>query len=39
MFGALRLQMWQYEVYGPSGTEVPSPEVIETLLHKMAAVA
>jgi hypothetical protein len=39
MLGALRLQMWQYEVFGPSGTEAPSPEVIETLLHKMAAVA
>src|SRR5437764_14998687 len=23
-------------VFGPSGTETPSPEVIETLLHKMA---
>ena len=39
MLGALRLQMWQHEVFGPSGTEAPSPEVIETLLHKMAAVA
>jgi hypothetical protein len=39
MFGALRLQMWHYDVFGPSGTEAPSPEVIETLLHKMAAVA
>ena len=39
MLGALRLQMWQYEIYGSSGTEAPSPEVIETLLHKMAAVA
>jgi hypothetical protein len=39
MLGALRLQMWQYEVFGPSGTEVPSPEVVETLLNKMAAVA
>jgi hypothetical protein len=39
MLGALRLQMWEYEVFGPSGTETPSPEVIETLLHKMAAVA
>jgi hypothetical protein len=39
MLGALRLQMWQYEVFGPSGTEAPSPEVIENLLHKMAAVA
>jgi hypothetical protein len=39
MLGALRLQMWQYEVFGPSATESPSPEVIETLLHKMAAVA
>jgi hypothetical protein len=39
MLGALRLQMWQYKVFGPSGTETPSPEVIETLLNKMAAVA
>jgi len=39
MLGALRLQMWQDEIYGSSGTEAPSPEVIETLLHKMAAVA
>jgi hypothetical protein len=39
MLGALRLQMWQYDVFGQSGTETPSPEVIEALLHKMAAVA
>ena len=28
-----------YEVFGPSGEEVPSQECIESLLHKMAAVA
>jgi DDE superfamily endonuclease len=39
MLGALRLQMWQCEIYGPSGTEAPSPAVVERLLHKMAAVA
>jgi hypothetical protein len=39
MLGALRLQMWEYEVFGPSGEEVPSQECVESLLHKMAAVA
>lgn len=39
MLGALRLQMWQYRVYGPSGTEVPSPECVEMLLQKLSAVA
>ena len=39
MLGALRLQMWRHEIYGPTGSEEPSPEIIETLLHKMAAVA
>jgi DDE superfamily endonuclease len=39
MLGALRLRMWLYEVFGPSGTETPSLEVIENLLHKMSAVA
>jgi DDE superfamily endonuclease len=39
MLGALRLQMWEHEVYGESGEEVPSPECIATLLHKLAAVA
>ena len=38
MLGALRLQMWEYEVYGESGEELPSPECIENLLHKLAAV-
>ena len=32
MLGALRLQMWEYEVYGESGEELPSPECIEKLL-------
>jgi hypothetical protein len=39
MLGALRLQMWEYEVYGVSGEEPPSPECIRNLLHKLAAVA
>jgi len=39
MLGALRLQMWRYRVYGPSGTEVPSPECVEMLLQKLSAVA
>jgi hypothetical protein len=39
MLGALRLQMWEYEVFGESGEEPPSPECIRSLLHKMAAVA
>jgi hypothetical protein len=39
MLGALRLQMWEYKVFGETGGEVPSPECIESLLHKMAAVA
>jgi hypothetical protein len=39
MLGALRLQMWEHEVYGESGEGLPSPECIEMLLHKLAAVA
>jgi len=39
MLGALRLQMWEYEVYGESAEEPPSPECIQSLLHKLAAVA
>ena len=39
MLGALRLQMWQRQVYGASGAEVPSPECIEMLLQTLAAVA
>ena len=39
MLGALRLQMWEYEVFGESGEEAPSPELIATLLHRLAAVA
>jgi hypothetical protein len=38
MLGALRLQMWEYEVYGESGHEIPSPECIECLLNRLAAV-
>ena len=39
MLGALRLQMWEHEVYGESGDEPPSPECIRRLLHKLSAVA
>ncbi len=39
MLGALRLQMWEYEVFGESDEEPPSPECIRNLLHKLAAVA
>jgi DDE superfamily endonuclease len=36
--GALRLQMWEYEVFGETGKDLPSPECIETLLHRLSAV-
>ena len=39
MLGALRLQMWRYAVFGESGHDLPSPECIERLLHKLSAVA
>jgi hypothetical protein len=39
MLGALRLQMWQHEVFGASGEDVPSPECVERLIHRLAAVA
>ena len=39
MLSALRLQMWEHEIYGESGEEVPSPERIRSLLHKLSAVA
>jgi hypothetical protein len=39
MLGALRLQMWEHEIYGESGEEAPSPECIRKLLHKLSAVA
>jgi DDE superfamily endonuclease len=39
MLSALRLQMWEHEIYGESGEEVPSPECIRRLLHKLSAVA
>ena len=39
MLGALRLQMWEHEVYGESGEEVPSPECIRKMLHTLSAVA
>jgi DDE superfamily endonuclease len=39
MLGALRLQMWEHEIYGHSGEDAPSPECIRRLLHTLAAVA
>jgi hypothetical protein len=39
MLGALRLQMWEYEVFGEGGDQVPSPECIEKLLNILATVA
>jgi hypothetical protein len=39
MLGALRLRMWEYEIYGESGERPPSPECIRSLLHRLAAVA
>ena len=38
MLGALRLQMWEYRLFGESGDEAPSPECIKRLLHTLAAV-
>jgi hypothetical protein len=38
MLGALRLQMWEHEVFGEGGDQVPSPECIEKLLNTLAAV-
>jgi hypothetical protein len=37
MLAALRLQMWEHEVFGETGQEVPSPEYIRKLLHKLSA--
>ena len=39
MLGALRLQMWEHTVFGEFDEELPSPECIRSLLHKLAAVA
>jgi len=39
MLGALRLQMWEYAVFGESGEDLPSQECIERLLHRLSAVA
>jgi hypothetical protein len=38
MLGALRLQMWEYAVFGETGADLPSPECIDKLLHRLAAV-
>lgn len=39
MLGALRLQMWHHEIFGPSADDTPPQEVIKTLLNMMSAVA
>src|SRR4051812_6585191 len=39
MPGALRLQMWEFKIYGESGEEPPTPESIKRLLHTLSAVA
>jgi hypothetical protein len=39
MLGALRLQMWEHQIFGESGEETPSPECIRRLLHTLSAVA
>jgi hypothetical protein len=39
MLGALRLQMWEHAVFGECGEDIPSPECIERLLHRLSAVA
>jgi hypothetical protein len=39
MLGALRLQMWEYAISEECGEEPPSPELIRSLLHRLAAVA
>ena len=37
MLGALRLQMWEHEIFGETGEETPSPECIRKLLHRLSA--
>jgi hypothetical protein len=39
MLGALRLQMWEYGVFGESEEGPPSPECLQRLLNTLAAVA
>lgn len=38
MLGALRLQMWEYRVFGECGVEPPSRKLVEKLLHTLSAV-
>jgi hypothetical protein len=38
MLGALRLQMWEREVFGASGTKAPSTNCIRKLINRLAAV-
>jgi DDE superfamily endonuclease len=37
MLGALRLQMWEREIFEETGDETPSPECVRMLLHKLSA--
>ncbi len=37
MLGALRLQMWEHEIFGETGEETPSPECVRMLLHRLSA--
>ena len=37
MLGALRLQMWEHEIFGATGEETPSPECLRMLLHRLSA--
>jgi DDE superfamily endonuclease len=37
MLGALRLQMWEHEIFGEAGEVPPSPECIRMLLHRLSA--
>jgi hypothetical protein len=39
MLGALRVQMWELEVFGEAGDRMPSPECIRKLLNTLSAVA
>jgi hypothetical protein len=37
MLGALRLQMWEHEIFGETGQAVPSPEIIHMLINRLSA--
>src|SRR4029077_4830615 len=36
MLGALRLQMWEFEVFGEAGDQAPSPECIRKILNTLS---